>query len=324
LTAVSGSPITLPTNLAAASVTVSRPDTYVYVGGDGAIEAYGIGTGGALTYASDVTENADFVSLDTSPNGDYLFALDASNNEIWVFAINTSTGALTVQGSQYPLQVGNTRVSAATAPGKMLRVSPDGALIAVAIGVAGDEVYTINETNGFLTPVTGVNAPPSGFTDDSVAFDGTSTVAESHLFVGRGITAAGSSTILSFAVTPSTGALSATATTYATGADPYALLVDLTSGFLYAADRGANQVDGYTLANGALTPLVSSPFTSGDEVTALAEDNGKKYVIAASAGGSSDLTMYAFDALTPGQLDAVATSLNGSGQAGSFALATTH
>jgi len=72
-----------------------------------------------------------------------------------------------------------------------------------------------------------------------------------------------------------------------------------------------------------LTALASSPYTSGDEVTALAEDTGKKYVIAASAGGTPDLTMYAFDALTAGQLDAVATSANGGGT-GSIALATTH
>jgi hypothetical protein len=61
-------------------------------------------------------------------------------------------------------------------------------------------------------------------------------------------------------------------------------------------------------------------------VTALAEDNTKKYAIAAAAGGavSSALTLYQFDALTAGQLDAVATYGNGTGVAGSVALAATH
>ncbi len=323
LTAVSGSPVTLPTGLAAASVTVSRDDNYVFVGGDGAIEVYGIGSGGALTQETDgVSEEANFVSLDTSPDGKWLFALDNLNNEVWIFGINSSSGALTLQGSQLAVNV-NGLVLATAAPARMLKMAPDGGLLAVAVGTAGDEVFTFDTTTGALTAASAVDAPASGFSDDSVAFDGTSSVPATHLLIGRGITAAGSSTILSYGVTASTGALTPTASGYAVGEDPYALLVDATGTYVYSADRGANQVAGYTLSNGALTTLGSSPYTGGSEVTALAEDNGKKYVIAAAAGSSPDLTMYAFDALTAGQLDAVATTANG-GTAGSIAVATTH
>jgi hypothetical protein len=61
-------------------------------------------------------------------------------------------------------------------------------------------------------------------------------------------------------------------------------------------------------------------------VTSLALDNSGKYVIAAGSGGSgtTDLTLYEFDALNAGQLDAVATYANGSGAAGSVAVAATH
>jgi 6-phosphogluconolactonase (cycloisomerase 2 family) len=323
LTPVSGSPVTLATGLNAASVAVSRANTFVFVGGDGGIYVYTIGTGGALASASDVTEEANFVSLDTSPDGQWLFALDNLNNEIWVFSITSSTGALKLQGSQYPLQVGSTVISAATAPGRMVRMAPDGGLLAVAIGTAGDEVFTFNTTTGVLTSESAVEAPASGYSDDSIAFDGTSTVAASHLLIGRGITSTGTSQILAYTVT-SAGALGSTASAYTSGQDPYSLLIDLTGAYLFAANRGSSTVAGYTIANGALTGLASSPYASGSEVTALAEDNTKKFVIAAAAGGSSDLTLYAFDALTAGQLDAVATSANGSGVAGSIAVATTH
>jgi 6-phosphogluconolactonase (cycloisomerase 2 family) len=205
----------------------------------------------------------------------------------------------------------------------MVRMAPDGGLLAVAIGTAGDEVFTFNTTTGVLTSESAVEAPASGYSDDSIAFDGTSTVAASHLLIGRGITSTGTSQILAYTVT-SAGALGSTASAYTSGQDPYSLLIDLTGAYLFAANRGSSTVAGYTIANGALTGLASSPYASGSEVTALAEDNTKKFVIAAAAGGSSDLTLYAFDALTAGQLDAVATSANGSGVAGSIAVATTH
>jgi 6-phosphogluconolactonase len=320
LTPISGSPIALSSFLAgASSVAVSTANAYVFVGGASSIQSFAIGTTGALTQVSVtgglVTEaNANFVSLDVSPNGQWLLALDAGQNAIWLFAIDTSTGALTLQGSAVPLSV-----AAGTAPAKMIRISPNGGLLAVAIGAQGDNVFTFDQTTGGLstTPTSSVNALSSG-SDDSVTFDSTS----GFLLVGRGITTAGSSSIVSYAVSAA-GVLGAVKT-YASGQDPFSLLVDSTGGFLYAANKGDDTVSAYTLASGVPTVVMTSPYKSGTGVTSLAEDINSKYVIAASAGGSSDLTLYALDALTPGQLDAVGTAANGSSTAGSIAVAATH
>ncbi len=93
---------------------------------------------------------------------------------------------------------------------------------------------------------------------------------------------------------------------------------------MYAANRGDATISGYTLAGGSLTAVASSPFGSGSAVTAIARDSSGKYLIAAASGGSSDVTLYAFDAVTAGKLDAVAVAASGTDPAGSVAVAATH
>ena len=323
LTPVTGSPLAIGSPLSSASsVAVNPSNSFVYVGGTGGILAYSIGTAGALTQVTSggVTEEANYVSLAVTPNGDFLLGLDNVNNAIWVFAINTTTGAILPSGSTYQLNV-----AAITAPARMIQVSPNGDVVAVAEGVGGDDIFGLDETTGLLTAGSTVNAPANGYTDLSVAFDSTST----YLLIGRGITAAGTSQILSYPVSTA-GILSGSGNAYNTGEDPYDLLVDATGAYVYSANRGASTISGFTLASGALTQLTGSPFVSGGGVTSLAEDINSQYVIAAGIGAASattdtsDLTLYSFDALVPGQLDAVAKVENGSGVTGSVAVATTH
>ncbi len=326
LTAVSGSPFVPGSPLSTASSVVVNPtNAFVFVGGSGGVISYSIATTGALSVVSGgtITETANFASMVMSPNGDWLLALDNEYNQIYIFSVNTSTGVLTLS-TKYQLSI-----PYATAAARMIAISPNGGLVAVAFGTEGDQVFTFDEasTSGALSsaPSSSVNPPASGYSDDSVAFDSTS----GYLLVGRGITTGGlSSQLLSYTVS-ATGVLGTDAT-YPVGADPYGLLVDNTGGYLYSANRGDGTVSGYTLATGALTQLSSSPYKSGGGATALAEDINSKYVLVAAVGSATtpgddaDLTLYAIDALTPGQLDPVATSANGSGASGSVAVATTH
>lgn len=321
LTAISGLPVALPTGLAAASIAVSRANTYVYVGGLGGIVCYSIGTGGALTQVSGggaTLASADFVSLTTSPDGQWLIALEGITNEIYVFGINPRTGLLTETGSPLALSA----PTGTTPSAKEVAISPNGGLIAAAMGPAGDYVFPFNTSTGGITTNGYTAVPVAGYSDDAIAFDPTS----GYLLIGRGITATGNSEVLSYSVS-SIAVLGTTPNVYTSGQDPYALLVDLTGTYLYSANRGSGNISGYTISNGGiLAALTDSPYASGSQVTALAEDNTKKYAIAAAAGGavSSALTLYQFDALTAGQLDAVATYGNGTGVAGSVALAATH
>ena len=147
LTAVSGSPILLVAGLAPTSVAVSRPNSFVFVGGNGAISTYSIGTGGALTNVGGggAAATANFVSLETSPDGQWLLGLDSLTQSIYVFKINASTGALTLNST-----------ATYTAPGsglpsqKSIRISPNAAFVAAALGPGGDVLFTFNTSTGVL------------------------------------------------------------------------------------------------------------------------------------------------------------------------------
>jgi 6-phosphogluconolactonase len=309
LTAIAGTGFTPGSPLSSASsIAVSLANTYVFVGGNGGVDSYSIGTNGELTAVSggSVTEIANFISLALSPNGDYLLALDNIANVVWVFSIDPSTGVLTV-ANNYPVPV-----LASVATARNLAISPNGGLGAVAIGAGGSYVFTFDESNGAIVYTAAV-APANGYSDDSVTFDSTN----GYVLIGRGITSSGTSEILPLVVT-SAGAVGTSGTPYTTGQAPFALLLDTTGSYLYSANKGDSTVSGFSLKAGVLAALTGSPYESGPGVTALVEDINKTYVIAAaegsatSAGDGDGLTLYAFDALNPGQLDAVGTADSGS------------
>ena len=321
LTAVSGSPIALTSGLAAASVAVTRPNTYVYVGGNGAITCYSIGTGGALSAvtAGGAGATANFVSLETSLDGKWLLALDSTTFTVYVYTINTSTGALTLNATASFAPPGS-----GTAAQRSLRISPSGAFVAVALGPGGDILFPFNTTTGLLTAQTAAITLAKGFSDNGVQFDSTSA----NLFVARGGPTAGTSGISTYTVS-SSGTLTPAQILATSGDAPFGLLLESAGTYLYSANRavvaaGGSTISAYSLSGSTLTALPSAPYPSGASVIALAEDNSKKFVIAAASGGSPDITLYGFDALTAGKLNPLVTVASGSDPAGSVALATTH
>ena len=323
LTAISGSPVSLSSVLAsqsAASVAVTRANTYVYVGGQGGIACFSIGSTGALTAVttSNLTSTGDFVSLDTSPDGQWLVALDGVNHSINIYGINASTGLLTLNGTAtaYPLvMASNPSVAQA------VRFAPTGTFLAVALGTSGDVIYPFTTSSGVLGTTgqeitfstTGTNA-----SDNALVFDSTGT----YLYVARLISGTGNSRVASYSLN-SSGVATAVQTAVS-GDAPYGITIDSTGTYLYTANRGSANVSGYSIASGVFTALSGSPYSSGLSATALVEDNSKKYLVAAASNGSYDYTLYSFDALTAGKLDAVSVGASGSDPAGSVAVAATH
>ena len=308
--------VALTAGLTPASVAVSRANTYVYVGGYGSISCYSIGTGGVLTAVSGggATATANFVSLDTSPDGQWLLGLDSITLGIYVYKINPSTGALTQNSTAIYGVPG-----AGTVSQRALRISPSGAFVAVALGPGGDVVFPFTTSSGVLGA--GNNLPiNAAYSDNALTFDATS----GYLLIARGVTGTGATSGIATYSVNSTGGLTPVQTLAASGNGPFSLLLDSTGTYVYAANRGDATISGYTLANGNLTALASSPFASGSQVTALARDNSGKYILAAASGGASDVTLYGFDAVSAGKLDAVVVSASGTDPAGSVALAATH
>jgi 6-phosphogluconolactonase len=315
LTSVTSSPYALLAGLAPSSVEVTRANTFVYVGGAGAIECFSIGTASALTLVSSgaATGTAKYVSLATSPDGKWLLALDSTTQTLYTYGINASTGALTLNAT-----TPYTATGAGNVVPTMVRVAPDGAYAIAALGTGGDAIFTFNTTTGAPTQVASL-AVVSGYSDNAVAIDANSA----YVYFARGGPSSGTSGVASYSLA-SGGALTGVQTLAASGNAPFSVLLDSTGDYAYTANKSDGTVSGYSVASGTLAALTGSPFASGSLVTALVRDNSSKYVIGAAFGGSSDLTLYAFDALTTGKLDAVATAASGSDPAGAIAVAATH
>ncbi len=317
LTLLTGSPYALPNGLAATSVEVSRANTFVYVGGVGAIECFKIGTTGQLTLvaSSGVSESARFASLTTSPDGQWLLALDSLTQTLYTYGINTSTGLLTPTSQVAYSVAANVGAVVPT----MVRIAPNGAAVVAALGTGGDAVFTFNTSTG--VPAYAGSLPiPTGKSDNAVAIDANSA----YVYLARGGTTAGSSGVSSYSLAAN-GGLTQVQALAASGNAPFSVLLDSTGTYAYVANRADGTISGYTVGTaGTLTALGSSPYTAGTLATALAEDNSKKYVVAASFGGTNDVTLYSFDATTAGKLDTVTSGLSGTDPAGAIAVATTH
>ncbi len=311
LVAVASSPYTI--GISPNSVVVTPANTFLYVGGLGAIYGYSIGSAGALTALSSgaALATASAVSMDVSPDGKWLLVLDSSGVAVDEYQIDTSTGLLTPATGSTVSVTG----SGATAP-RMLKFAPSGAYVFAAMGTGGDAVFTFNTTTGALAQAQSL-AGSADSSDNALTVDSNSA----YLYVARSGTGGG---VASYSI-GSGGALSmVTGSPFTAGGGPYSVVLDLTGAYLYAANRTDGTVSGYNVSSGVLTALSGSPYTSGSLVTALGRDALGKYVVAAAQGGSSDLTMYAFDAITTGKLDAVSVTATGTDPTGALAIALTH
>jgi 6-phosphogluconolactonase (cycloisomerase 2 family) len=315
LTAVSGSPYTLAAVPTAMVVTPSNSFLYVAAGID--IYAYTIGTGGALTAANSggavALTDVGAVSMDVSPDGQWLFALSGDGTVIYEYAINATTGVLTAQATPSYVPASGT-----VAP-KMIKVAPSGAYVFVALGTGGDLVFPFTTSTGALGTTYQQLATGSTTTsDNAIAVDSGTT----YLYIARSGAATG---VAVYAIGSGGTLTSVTGSSFAAGSGPYAVLLDSTGKYVYAANRTDGTVSGFAIGTGGvLTALTGSPFASGAGVTSLARDNSAKYVLAAASGGSPDLSLYSFDATTLGKLDLTATAASGSDPAGSVVVVATH
>ncbi len=140
-----------------------------------------------------------------------------------------------------------------------------------------------------------------------------------YVYVVDQETVAGKPTVLGYAQNMTNGALtplSGTTTSaagllqgVAAGVVPSAIAVDGTASFVYVTDQEANQIYGYQIARsttGNLTPMPSSPFTTGSFPVAIIVDPRALFVYVANSN-SANVGSYAINQAT-GSLSAVAGS----------------
>ena len=304
------------------SMAVTPNNTFLYVGGMNGIYLYLIASNGSLSApaAGTIQAVAYAASLTISPDGQWLIALDGTTQQLDIFQINSSTGALTSVGANAPAVYS---VQSGVWLPTSVRISPNGAFIFAALGTGGDAVFTFNIFTGVAVSSQYLPTGNTTTSDFGLAIDPKSTylyIARSGTNGGVAVFNIGSGGLL----TPVKGS------PFAAGNGTYSVALDSTGTYVYAANRTDSSISGFTIvpptatAALTLTPLSGSPYAAGSTVQSIGIDSTGKYLLAASAGGNPDLKMYSFDATTPGMLDPAATTATDTDPAGAFALALTH
>jgi 6-phosphogluconolactonase (cycloisomerase 2 family) len=279
----------------------------------GSITAYTFNGDGTLTAAGSGTAAGETpIAAAVDPSGKFLFVANQGNsadvNSGTVSVFSVSGANLTeVTGSPFPTalvgEVSGTGPSA-------VAVSPVGSFLYVANQFSNTVESFTYDASGALTFINeyGAGANPSGLAFSRCAGvssgSSTSTCAAAdatNLFVAN----SGSNNVSVFAAciqvsatcaTPNgTLAQIASGSPVSAGVGPSTILINPTSDFVYAVDRGSNQVSGfqYSPATGALTSLGvavsggASVFSGG--ITANVADNSKTFnwVVVSNNGASS-------------------------------------
>ncbi|MFZ1085292.1 MAG: beta-propeller fold lactonase family protein [Terracidiphilus sp.] len=306
LTALSGSPASLPVGATPYSMAIQPNGNHLYVGTSIGIYLYDIGTGGALSLDSslpipDDTSNA----LQVDSTGQWL--LDASNTLsgpiLYAWPINKTTGQ--------PVAIPN----GATVPGVSLiaggnvavgglAISPDNNLVAVAVG-KDTEIYKFTAGSGYTSSSAPISTPgqavtaKSGATAISVAFN----PGTNFLYIGEtnDFTAGGGIHIIPISSDvvgnePSTSP-------YPSGGDgPHAILAD-SNGYVYVAN-GKGTADGVIAAflldsTNSTLAVQSNTVSTGAAPYGMVLDSTGDFVL--TANNLSDPTINAFT-LSSGEL----------------------
>ena len=318
LTAVTGSP--LAPGYKPLSMAVTPSNALLYVGAATGIFVYFINSNGSLTTPSTGSQPAGVSaqSLAVSPDGQWLIALDGTTQQLDIFQINASTGALTsvTAPATYSITSGTWQPTS-------VRVSPDGTLIFAALGTAGDVAFTFNTTTGVAASSQYLPTGNASTGDYGLAINATTT----YLYIARSGTNGG---VAVYSIT-SGGVLTAvTGSPFAAGNGTYSVALDSTGTYVYAANRTDGTISGYTIVPStttlglSLAPLKDSPYSSGTGVQSIGIDSTNKYLLAAAVGGDPDLTMYTFDITVPGKLDPATSIATGVDPAGAVAIGLTH
>lgn len=310
LTAVANSPYALAASPTA--VAINPANTILYVAAGTSIYAYGIEANGVLNVLNggSPVASATVASMDISPDGLWLVALDSTTSSIDVFQITSSTSLME-----------RTYSYSVSSPQPMsIKIAPNAQFVFAALGTAGDLSFQFDKNTGALSSATLLSEPTNQNSDNALAVDASST----HLYIARS-GAGGGLAVYSIGFG---GALSQVAASpLTTGRGPFSVALNKAGTDVYVANRTDGTISGFSIGNGTaltLTALSGSPYNSGLNVTSLAIDNGGNYLLAAASGGSPDLSLYSFDSATAGKLNLAASSATGAPPTVAIALAATH
>jgi 6-phosphogluconolactonase len=311
VTATPSSPYNL--DFIPSAIAITPSNSFIYISSEsstGSVYGYSIGTGGQPSILNTGTPilNDDVASMDISPDGQWLFALDALIQQVEIYSINTTNGALTFSSAVPLVGAPNGDLTPIS-----VKVAPSGAFVVCSLGTGGANVFAFDTTTGVpnLAGVTGIIPATAATGIYAATWD-----ANNFLYT------AGTAGLQVFTVNATGGPT--LVKTYATGTAPRSVLVNSTSTAIYVGNQTDGTITGYTIgANAALTAITGSPFAAPPTVSALATDSTGGYLIAAGYDGSKGIQLYTIS--TTGVLTPVASAGTGTGTtAPAIVMAATH
>jgi hypothetical protein len=302
---------------AATGMAISGSIIYVASNTNGDVIPYTISSSGALTQGSAI-QAPSVGAIEVDPSGKWL--LIASTAGTLTALPITSAGGVdsTRTASSQNLAVGNGAIHQMT-------ISPNGALIAVALGSVGTQVFPFNASaSSPLSQGSNPLAPKnsSGGSAVSVAVDPQNRllyIGEVAVFPSAANNLTGGLRV--FTINGSTATEFTYAAPYSSGGiAPNFILPGASGNFVYVANGdGASTAGNLTwfgVSTSALT--AGSSVATGDQPFGLAVDSTGGYVIAVNNQGNAPVNAYTFDTNTSGQLDT--SSLTGSAGANPLAI----
>ena len=303
LTSISGSSFTVT---GASSVAMAPSGGFLYVASIGSgITLYTITSTGALTPGAVIDYDTVAQAIQVDPSGKWL--LDASSTgELRAIPI-TSSGTLDSSRSIEAQAMAGTAV-------QQMAITPNGALVAVALGSTGTQLFGF--TSGNASPLgAGSTAIRTWNTSAGSAISVAMDPQNRLLYIGE-IAAFPSSSTNSGALRVFTiSGNSVTEFTYTTpyasgGLAPHVILPNASGTYVYAANgtgpTSAGNITGFAVTTTALT--TGSTVAAGAQPAGLAEDSTHSWVFEVGSSGSPYFDAYTFDASTTGQLDSQFTS----------------
>ena len=218
------------------------------------------------------------------PAGGFLYVMNSGSDNISVFSIDSSNGALTQLG--IPTLIGSPPLNMQLTPsGNFLYVTTSGGQVGNDGSIVG---FSVNA--GVLTSL-GAAFPSEGINPNGLAIDPSGT----YLYAANT-----SSASISIFTIGSSGALSEVpssplADTYTA---PVNLILDPTGAFLYVANQGSNNVAVYSISSstGLPTVLTSSTttgaFSTEGNPSFLASDPNGEFLFVGNQGSSAGIEAF--------------------------------
>jgi 6-phosphogluconolactonase (cycloisomerase 2 family) len=314
LTALTGSPYTVPTTPLA--IAIAPDGNFLYVSTADGIYDYSIASTGELTLgnSSGPISSDQAISMQVSPDSSWLLEIASGAPYVYAIPINSSTGVATSKAEQY--------VVLPASSVQQVTIAADETFVFVAMGSDGTATIPFNSANtNPLGAVSRIGVLNSAGAAISVAVDPvvSGQTAPRLFYIGEtaGISGSNSGALRAFdfsTLTEISGSPFASQ-----GLAPYSILPLSSGDYVYVVNRqvsgsSTGVIGGFTVGSTStaynLTAL-GSTFTVGTNPVALAEDSTGKFVFAVDFGGSPDLEGYTFDSTNAGYLDGAISAATG-------------